>query len=177
MRPSLYHQNQDNLARDVWAMSCAPTAVAAQTHPPIATDLKLGAAVQLLDRVVAEQSRLGHKPSIGFGECTRISRTREFIALNPPEFSREIVNEDRQDFVDQLYRIFELWSQVHGLSSLLRIDFTARLTESVAGSSTPTGSSGLGYCWAEGKVEEELPCRIMLIPHPMTFTLDSQRSA
>ena len=54
------------------------------------------------------QANLNIMPRVNAMESTMSSRFRDFVKLNPPIFLRSKVNEDPQDFLDDIYKVLRL---------------------------------------------------------------------
>ena len=62
----------------------------------------------MLAQLVAAQCQPVAPDVVGPSEGPGSSRVREFLALNPPQFTGTDRREDPQHFVDQLHRIFRV---------------------------------------------------------------------
>ena len=76
--------------------------------PPIPSDQDFKSAVCMLAQLVATQRQPVAPDVAGPSEGPGSSRVREFLALNPPQFTGADRREDPQHFVDQLHRIFRV---------------------------------------------------------------------
>jgi len=76
--------------------------------PPIPSDQDFKSALYMLAQLVASQRQPVAPDVAGPSEGPGSSRVREFLALNPPQFTGTDRREDPQHFVDQLHRIFRV---------------------------------------------------------------------
>ena len=80
-------------------------------EPPInVVDQDLRNAVQLLTRIVAGQAQGQAIPTTGPSGTDRAAslRTQDFLKMDPPTFTGSDLNEDPQDFIDQIQRALDV---------------------------------------------------------------------
>ena len=80
-------------------------------EPPInVVDQDLRNAVQLLTRIVAGQAQGQAIPTAGPSGIDRAAslRTQDFLKMDPPTFTGSDLNEDPQDFIDQIQRALDV---------------------------------------------------------------------
>ena len=80
-------------------------------EPPInVVDQDLRNAVQLLTRIVAGQAQGQAIPTAGPSGIDRAAslRTQDFLKINLPTFTGLNLNEDPQDFIDQIQRALDV---------------------------------------------------------------------
>nr|XP_009771477.1 PREDICTED: uncharacterized protein LOC104222000 [Nicotiana sylvestris] len=85
--------------------------------------------------LVATQQQARASASAGPSEGSGSSRVQEFIALNPPEFTRPDQREDPQDFINQLHRIFRIMhaTEKEGYAPSLVATMWDKIHRSIAG--------------------------------------------
>ncbi|XP_060182878.1 uncharacterized protein LOC132612808 [Lycium barbarum] len=84
------------------------TANAAAT-PPNTSDADVRGAIQLLTQILANQTqRQETAPSSGASSGSNSSRTQEFMRMKPPVSTRSKKEEDPQNFIDGLQKIFRV---------------------------------------------------------------------
>lgn len=62
-------------------------------------------ALTLLAQVMANQANQGAQAPHAL---TLASRVRDFMRMNPPEFNSSKVNEDPQEFIDEVYKVLSI---------------------------------------------------------------------
>ena len=61
----------------------------------------------MLAQSVAKQNNLVHAP-VNANSGSTTTRVRDFIMMNPPDFLGSQTNEDPQNFLDEIKKIFEV---------------------------------------------------------------------
>jgi len=77
---------------------------------------------------VTAQSNRGVTVSVNPNMCTTTSRVREFTRMNPIEFYGSRVEEDHQEFVDEVYKVL----MIVGVTLVEKAELAAHQLKSVA---------------------------------------------
>ncbi|XP_047257979.1 uncharacterized protein LOC124890219 [Capsicum annuum] len=76
------------------------------TPPPNALDPDIKGAIQLLTQLVATQvQRQNMDVSIATQRGITESKIKDFLCMNPPEFTGSKLTEDTQQFIDETHKI------------------------------------------------------------------------
>ena len=77
--------------------------------PPNTSDADVRGAIQLLTQILANQAqRQETTPSSSASSGSNSSRTQEFMRMKPPAFTGSKKEEDPQNFIDGLQKIFRV---------------------------------------------------------------------
>ncbi|XP_060195149.1 uncharacterized protein LOC132624378 [Lycium barbarum] len=86
------------------AVPTAPTA-----SPPNTSDMDMRGAIQLLTHIVANQAqRQESAPCLSANGGSNSSRTQEFLRMKPPTFTGTKAEEDPQNYIDGLQKVFRI---------------------------------------------------------------------
>ena len=84
--------------------------------PPAMTDgevratlFQMAQAITTQAQAITVQANMEIIPREKQHASTMASRLRDFTTMNPPSFLGSKVNEDTQDFLEEVYKIFFLW--------------------------------------------------------------------
>ena len=83
----------------------------ANTASPIldkeVSNVELRKAIQMLAQSITHQNNQVHDP-MNENSGSTTTRVRDFVRMNPPEFLGSQTNEDPQNFMDEIKKIFEV---------------------------------------------------------------------